>query len=149
MSWKEEDWWMQFCWKMLSGWEQGWLNTPLSFLDKKWGITGISPAQLSGSPAPRSILLLCTKQKSFRYLLSVLLFVHLAVFIIQCLLSSPCPLGQWLRRCWCCCWLWHLEVGLRASCWCARNISVVTEPQCPVTKIPIVPCSHLKSPLNL
>lgn len=85
---------MQFYWKMLSGWEQGWLNTPLSVLDKKWGITGVSPARLSGSTGPRSILLFCIKLQSFSYLLSIPLFVHFAVFIIQCLLSSPVPCGS-------------------------------------------------------
>lgn len=85
---------MQFCWKMLSGWEQGWLNTPLSVLDKKWGITGFSPAQLIGSRDPRSILLFCIKLKSCSYLLSILLFVHFAVFIfsVPSVLSlSPVP----------------------------------------------------------
>lgn len=131
--------------EMLSGWEQGWLSTPLSVLHEKWGITGVSPAPLSGSTGARSILLCSIKLKRFSYLLSVLLFVHFAVFIFQCLLSSPYPLCQWLR-CWCCCGLWHLEARLRASWWCAGNIRVVIEPQCPLKKIPVVPCSHLKSP---
>ena len=90
---------MQFCWKMLPSWEQGWLNTPLSVLAEERGAAGGSPAGAGGSAAPRSILPFCIKPKDFSHLLSILLFVHRAVLIIQCRLSSPCPMCQPLRRC--------------------------------------------------
>lgn len=57
-----------------------------------------------GGPLPelaacRSILPFCIKPKHLSHLLSILLFVHLAGFIIQRRLSSLCPVCQRLTRC--------------------------------------------------